>query len=57
MKKKYLKTLQTTRNGIAAGWALSSNILYRNTIFEGKKEFLGFVDIYEQMSGVRISYD
>ncbi|MFA5417108.1 MAG: radical SAM protein [Bacteroidales bacterium] len=49
IKRKFLKTLKSTKNVHAAGWALSTNIQYRNTVFETKKEFLKYTDFIKQL--------
>lgn len=49
MKRKYLATLKTTRNVHVAGWALSTNIQYRNTVFEGRKEFILYRDLITEL--------
>jgi len=56
MKKKYLKTLRQTKNPIAAGWALSTNVNYRNTVFEDIRDIINYSDLYEQLSGVRLTF-
>lgn len=40
LKKKFLRTLQTTKNPTAAVWGITSNLQMRNWVFEGKKEVL-----------------
>jgi hypothetical protein len=49
MKRKYLNTLKVTRNVHVAGWALSTNIQYRNTVFEGRKEFIRYKDMITEL--------
>lgn len=56
MKMKYLKTLKSTKDPVAAGWAYSANINYRNTIFEGIKPPLSFTKLYEQISSLTVKY-
>ena len=57
LKKKYLKTLRSTKNPTSAGWALSANINYRNTVFEGIHENISYTDMYRQLSGLELSFD
>ena len=38
LKRKYLETLKLTKSVEAAGWALATNINYRNTVLEGEDE-------------------
>jgi radical SAM superfamily enzyme YgiQ (UPF0313 family) len=52
LKRKYFRTLKATRNPIAAGWALFTNVSYRNTVFENKKEFLDPKVIYREVTGI-----
>lgn len=54
MKQKYLMTLRKTRNAKAANWSLYTNISYRNTVFEGEKENINFVDFYKDLSGINL---
>ncbi len=56
MKRKYLQTLKATKNPISAGWAFSTNINYRNTIFEGQKENLNFTKNYYKLTSVKVEY-
>lgn len=56
LKMKYLKTLKSTKSPMAAGWALSTNVHYRNTVFEGIEDDLSNVEIYEQLTGMKISF-
>lgn len=49
MKRKYLSTLKATRNLNVAGWSLSSNVQYRNTVFEGRKEFIRYKDLIKDL--------
>jgi radical SAM superfamily enzyme YgiQ (UPF0313 family) len=40
LKKKFLRTLQLTKNPTAAVWAITSNLQMRNMVFEGTKPAL-----------------
>lgn len=53
LKKKYLQTLKSTRNLHVAGWALSTNVQYRNTVFEGRKEFINYRELMKELSQFR----
>ncbi len=55
LKKKYFSTLKSTRNPLAAGWALATNVNYRNTVFEGKRDPLNFNELYKEVSGIDLS--
>jgi radical SAM superfamily enzyme YgiQ (UPF0313 family) len=52
VKKKYFQTLKATKNAKAAAWAMFTNVNYRNTVFEGKRESLSFKDLYREVSGI-----
>jgi radical SAM superfamily enzyme YgiQ (UPF0313 family) len=52
LKRKYFKTLKSTKNPIAAGWALFTNINYRNTVFEDTRENLDFKATYREVTGI-----
>ncbi|MBW6460984.1 MAG: B12-binding domain-containing radical SAM protein [Bacteroidales bacterium] len=52
LKRKYFKTLKATRSPKAAGWALFTNVNYRNTVFENEKENLSFKKIFKEVSGI-----
>jgi radical SAM superfamily enzyme YgiQ (UPF0313 family) len=52
LKRKYFMTLKATRNPVAAGWALSTNVNYRNTVFESTRENLDFKEIYREITGI-----
>lgn len=56
IKKKYLKTLKTTKNPLSAGWSLATNIHYRNVIFENIKDNYCYINLYKQLSGVELSF-
>lgn len=53
IQKKYYTTLRKTRNPAAAAQALSANIIYRNIIFDGKKENLDFSEQFHKLSGLK----
>ena len=40
LRRKFLKTLQLTKNPTAAVWGINSNLQMRNFVFEDKKEML-----------------
>ncbi|MCK5764951.1 MAG: B12-binding domain-containing radical SAM protein [Bacteroidales bacterium] len=40
LKKKFLRTLQTTKDPTAAVWGITTNLQMRNMVFEGTKESL-----------------
>ncbi len=40
LRKKFLKTLQLTKNPTTAVWGINLNLQMRNFVFEGKKEML-----------------
>jgi radical SAM superfamily enzyme YgiQ (UPF0313 family) len=52
LKRKYFKTLKSTRSPVAAGWALFTNINYRNTVFENTRENLDFKATYKEVTGI-----
>jgi radical SAM superfamily enzyme YgiQ (UPF0313 family) len=54
LKKKYFKTLKATKSPEAAGWALATNVNYRNTVFEKEAEYLEFKEIYRQLTGIEM---
>lgn len=55
IKRKYLNTLKATKNAFAAGWALSTNLKYHNTVFEGTKEY-DYSDIYRQLTSISMQF-
>jgi radical SAM superfamily enzyme YgiQ (UPF0313 family) len=57
IKRKYLNTLKATRNALAAGWALSTNLKYHNTVFEGQKEEYNYPKIYQELSSMAIQFE
>jgi radical SAM superfamily enzyme YgiQ (UPF0313 family) len=57
IKRKYLNTLKATRNALAAGWALSTNLNYHNTVFEGQKEEYNYPKIYQELSSMAIQFE
>jgi len=57
LKRKYLKTLKTTKNPIAAGWALSTNLKYHNTVFEGIREPYDYQKIYRELTSMTLNFD
>jgi radical SAM superfamily enzyme YgiQ (UPF0313 family) len=52
LKKKYFKTLKATKSPGAAGWALFTNVNYRNTVFEYEKDNYDFKEIYRELTGI-----
>jgi len=54
LQRKFLNTLKATRNLFAAGWALSTNIKYRNTVFEGLKEEYDYPKIINGLTSLSI---
>ena len=56
IKRKYLNTLKATKNAFAAGWALSTNLKYHNTVFEGSKEDYNYSDIYRQLTSLSMEF-
>ena len=50
LKRKYLQTLKRTKSPTAAGWALSTNLKYHNTVFEGKKENYNYHKIFKELT-------
>ncbi len=56
IKRKYLNTLRKTKSPIAAGWALSTNLKYHNTVFEGHKEAYDYQKIYQELTSMELSF-
>ena len=54
LKRKYLNTLKATRNPFAAGWALSTNLKYHNTVFEGHKEDHDYPKIIRKLTSMSL---
>jgi radical SAM superfamily enzyme YgiQ (UPF0313 family) len=54
IKKKCLKTLKATKNASAAGWALFTNVNYRNTVFEQAQENYNFKEIFRELTGFEV---
>lgn len=52
LKRKYFNTLKSTKSPAAAGWALFTNVNYRNTVFENEREPLDFKAIYKELTGI-----
>ena len=57
LKRKYLNTLKATKNPIAAGWALSTNLKYRNTVFEGIREPYDYQKIYLELTSMTLNFN
>lgn len=55
LKRKYLNTLKSTRNVAAAGWALSTNLKYHNTVFEGEKEEYNYPEVFEELTSIGVN--
>jgi radical SAM superfamily enzyme YgiQ (UPF0313 family) len=56
LKRKYLNTLKSTRNVAAAGWALSTNLKYHNTVFEGEKEEYNYPEVFEELTSIAVNF-
>ena len=56
LKRKYIQTLKNTKSPSAAGWALSTNMHYRNAVFEGKKENYNFQKLFKELTSIALPY-
>lgn len=56
IKRKYLNTLKTTKNAFAAGWALSTNLKYHNTVFEGNRSDYDYSEVYRQLTSISMQF-
>ena len=56
LKRKYLRTLKATKNPAAAGWALSTNLKYHNTVFEGERKSYNFHNIFKELTSIELPY-
>jgi radical SAM superfamily enzyme YgiQ (UPF0313 family) len=56
LKRKYLQTLKNTKSPTAAGWALSTNLKYHNTVTEGRKDNYDYNKIFKQLTSMTLPH-